>query len=90
MSNVSDFIIKNGVLIKYVGPGDDVVIPEGVTQIGREAFQFCWGLTGVVFPKTLKVIDPYAFYKCRMTIHASAGSYAETYAKENNIPFVVE
>lgn len=65
MSNVSDFIIENGVLIKYVGPGGDVVIPEGVTQIGREAFQFCWGLTGVVFPKTLKVIDRCAFEFCR-------------------------
>lgn len=30
MSNASDFIIENGVLIKYVGPGGDVVIPEGV------------------------------------------------------------
>ena len=25
-----------------------------------------------------------------LTIHAPAGSYAETYAKENNIPFVAE
>ena len=29
MSNASDFIIENGVLKKYVGPGGDVVIPEG-------------------------------------------------------------
>ena len=33
MSNLSDFIIENGVLKKYVGPGGDVVIPEGVTEI---------------------------------------------------------
>lgn len=38
MSNASDFIIKNGVLIKYVGPGGDVVVPEGVEEIGEEAF----------------------------------------------------
>jgi len=25
-----------------------------------------------------------------MTIHAPAGSYVETYAKENNFPFVAE
>ena len=38
MSNASDFIIENGVLKKYVGPGGDVVIPEGVTAIGELAF----------------------------------------------------
>ena len=38
MSNASDFIIENGVLRKYVGPGGDVVIPEGVTEIGIKAF----------------------------------------------------
>ena len=39
MSNLSDFIIKNGVLKKYTGPGGDVVIPEGVTSIGKDAFR---------------------------------------------------
>jgi hypothetical protein len=29
MSNASDFVIENGVLKNYVGPGGDVVIPEG-------------------------------------------------------------
>ena len=34
MSNPSDFLIENGVLKQYKGPGGDVVIPEGVTSIG--------------------------------------------------------
>ena len=38
MSNASDFIIENGVLKKYVGPGGDVVIPEGVSSVGKKAF----------------------------------------------------
>ena len=38
MSNASDFIIENGVLTKYIGPGGDVIIPEGVTEIGFKAF----------------------------------------------------
>ena len=38
MSNASDFIIENGVLTKYVGPGGDVVIPDGVVEIGASAF----------------------------------------------------
>ena len=29
MSGNSDFVIENGVLVKYNGPGGDVVIPEG-------------------------------------------------------------
>ena len=38
MSNPSDFVIENGVLTKYVGPGGDVAVPEGVTEIGENAF----------------------------------------------------
>lgn len=39
MSNASDFIIKNGVLTEYVGPGGDVTVPEGVKSIGTGAFE---------------------------------------------------
>ena len=39
MSNASDFIIENGVLKKYVGPGGDVTVPEGVTAIKDDAFE---------------------------------------------------
>ena len=34
----SDFEIKNGVLEKYYGTEADVVIPDGVTEIGNGAF----------------------------------------------------
>lgn len=34
---VEDFVIENGVLTKYEGAGRDVVIPEGVTEIGEFA-----------------------------------------------------
>lgn len=39
MSNANDFIIENGVLKKYTGPGGDVVIPEGIKNISNFAFQ---------------------------------------------------
>lgn len=32
MKNKQDFVIKNGVLSKYNGPGGDVAIPAGVTD----------------------------------------------------------
>ena len=41
MSNSKDFVIKDGVLTKYKGAGGDVVIPEGVTEIGWRAFHSC-------------------------------------------------
>ena len=35
MSNTQDFIIENGILQKYNGPGGEVVIPDGVIEIGK-------------------------------------------------------
>ena len=32
-SKPEDFVIEDGVLVEYVGPGGDVVIPDGVTEI---------------------------------------------------------
>ena len=61
MSNANDFIIENGVLKKYVGPGGDVVIPSGVTRIGMEAFQMCRTIDAVKLPNDMKEIDQAAF-----------------------------
>ena len=48
-------------------------------------------MTDICLPASILEIGADAFKDChKLTIHAPAGSYAETYAKENNIPFVVE
>ena len=65
MSSMSDFIIENGNLTQYVGPGGDVVIPDGVTIIGDEAFRWCKGLTSVTIPDGVTRIGDGAFYGCR-------------------------
>ena len=65
MSSASDFIIENGVLKKYVGPGGDVVIPEGVTSIGSCAFDGCISLKNVTIPNSVTIIGDYAFYNCQ-------------------------
>ena len=88
MSNASDFIIENGVLTKYVGPGGDVVIPEGVTEIGADAFRAPGAalLKSVAFPKGLLHIGVRAFQgqeKLKQVVlpeslqAISAGAFAE-------------
>ena len=64
MSNMEDFVIENGVLTRYNGPGGDVVIPEGVIKIGSCAFSRCTKITGINIPKEVTKIDNSAFYGC--------------------------
>ena len=61
---MSDFQIENGVLVKYTGNGGDVVVPEGVTSIGNEAFYECSSLTSVTIPDGVMSIEDDAFRYC--------------------------
>ena len=65
MENKQDFVIAEGVLTKYNGPGGDVVIPAGVKKIGEGAFKGCTALTGVTIPEDVTKIGERAFYGCR-------------------------
>ena len=64
MSNASDFLIENGKLTKYTGPGGDVVIPDGVKTIGDEAFNFCQNVLSVIIPDGVTAIGSGAFRCC--------------------------
>ena len=61
---MGDFVIKNGILQKYQGPGGDVIIPDEVKEIGEEAFCGCTSLTGVTIPKGATEIGSWAFSNC--------------------------
>ena len=65
-------------------------IPDSVTKIGYSAFYGCKSLTAVIIPESVKQIDPFAFDGCfdDLTIYGYTDSYAEKYAKENEITFV--
>ena len=67
-----------------------VVIPSGVTSIGAEAFARCSNLSSVTIPSSVTSIGEQVFDKCAqdLVIYGESGSTAETYAKENDIPFV--
>lgn len=96
-SNLTRVIIPEGVI--SIGNSafekcrglTSVTIPDGVTSIGYRAFEDCNCLTSVAIPASVTSISNRAFRGCTsLTIHAPVGSYAEQYAKENNIPFVAE
>ena len=59
-----DFEIKDGELIKYLGKGGDIIIPDGVTSIGSSAFSFCSSLTSVSLPNSVTSIGFSAFHGC--------------------------
>jgi hypothetical protein len=63
-----------------------IAIPDSVTEIGKHAFLDCESLESVIIPDSVTKISDYAFEVCNnLTIHCNKGSYADTYAKKNDI-----
>ena len=65
MSNANDFVIENNILVKYTGTDEDVIIPEGVTQIGDYAFRRNETVKSVIIPDGVESIGRVAFYECK-------------------------
>ena len=60
---MNDFVIRNGVLIEYVGPGGDVTIPEEVHTIG-DAFSYNTKVTRLLIPQGVTQIGYRALERC--------------------------
>lgn len=58
------FDINNGVLKKYGGLDEHVVVPEGVSEIGEGAFRWNGRIKSVKLPESLQKINRYAFAMC--------------------------
>lgn len=64
MSDVNRFVIEYGAVKKYIGPGGDVVIPEGFTAILWGAFYGC-PVERVQIPDSVRAIARGAFANCK-------------------------
>ena len=78
-----EFLVREGVLIKYLGDGGVVEIPADIEEIAAAAFIYKQSVTKVVLPAGLKYIGDYAFAGSGLTgplaLNAgliSIGSYA--------------
>lgn len=68
---------------------ESITLPDSVTQIGWSAFSGCTSLAGVTIPDSVTEIGRWAFSGCKnLIIRCRTGSYAEQYAKENEIEYV--
>ena len=75
----NDFEIdENGVLTKYHGSAAVVVIPEGVSAIGANAFYQNQTITGVTLTDDVKTIGNSAFSFCTSLVNVTFGDSLET------------
>ena len=62
---MADFEIKDGVLIKYHGHNQKVVVPEGIIDIGDSAFKDNDSIFSIELPQSLIDIGEEAFSNCK-------------------------
>lgn len=76
---------------------ETVIVPDKVASIKYASFSGCTSLKevhmtdSVTYIEDEEDVEPSVFEGCEsLTIYAPSGSYAESYAKKKNIPFVAE
>lgn len=87
----SGTIDDTGALNQYTYDINHLVIEEGITKIADYSFGFFYNLQAITIPMSVANIGEYAFDPSRLqyfTVHGYKDSYAEIYAKDNNIEFV--
>ena len=95
-SSLTNITIPNGVtsiMGAFEGCSSltNITIPNGVTSIGFCAFYNCTSLTSITIPNSVTSIGDYTFGKCdSLSVLCKRNSYAEQYAKENNIKYVID
>ena len=66
-----------------------IKVPNSVTSINRLAFSGCTKLTSIEIPSSVEYMGSDVFKESNyITIYGEEGSYAQTYANENDLKFV--
>lgn len=85
--------IRNGKLKSYYGTGTEIIIPNGVKEIGRNAFSRLNDLESIVIPRSVTIIGYNAFGGCTklksITIPASVTEIGEK-AFPKNVEIIKE
>lgn len=76
--NKDGCIIKDNVLISYVGNGSEVIIPDNVTSIASRAFWSLDSIEAVYIPSSVKTIGEGAFWSCTLLKFINADEGLET------------
>ena len=71
-----DFVIEDGVLVRYRGNDIDIVVPDEVREIGKGAFKECESLTSVTLPQVQKIGND-AFLGCHSLTSVSMPKVVE-------------
>lgn len=82
--------VINGRAFWGCGNLNNIELPEGLTKIEQNAFSHCGSLKRLLMPESLQSISAEAFAQGLpedFTLVVYAGSYAENFAKENNINY---
>ena len=92
---LTDIVVPEGVTMipSYAFYGmtslRNIELPTTLTTIGNNVFYGCTGITGIYIGPDVISISGNSFtnHSTNLVIYGEPGSYAETYANENNIPF---
>lgn len=62
-NQTNEFVILGSVLIKYLGEDSEVIVPEGIIQIGHNSFSSS-NIRSIVLPESITSIGKNAFINC--------------------------
>lgn len=96
ISKQGDWLVVNGILVKYLGNAREVRIPDGITCINDFAFAWNGSIRTLVIPESVSYIGNSACLSCtylkdiqfpKKQIGFGTGSFNDTaWAKSQNLP----
>lgn len=79
-----DAIIENGVLVKYNGSANEVVIHDSIMSIDEFAFNGSTSLSSITIPSSVTYIDDMAFATCSSLASITVHKNNQVYRSEGN------